>query len=278
MKYSFISTSQGGRYSVFVSFIKSLHYSKLEPSTYEVVFIDQTEGEYDELLCGEFSGRIKVIKSSRIGLSKARNLALKFARGDVVFFSDDDADYSDFDFSILDELFSKHDLVSFQLKIAPDGLRNYGNRAFPYSEKYLGVIEIFSLCLSLSVAVKRKLLSNVGGFDERFGAGAIYGGSEETDLLLKLYEKGYKPFYTPRLIVMHPDEYLDISYDEKCKKFHRYSIGYARICRKYCCSMYGLSFVEWLRVTFRVLVGFIFFKEKKFYASRLSGLIMGFLK
>ena len=128
------------------------------------------------------------------------------------------------------------------------------------------------------MVVKRKLISQVDGFDERFGAGAIYGGSEETDLLLKLYKSGCRPFYTPRLTVMHPEEYLDVSYEEKCKKFHQYSVAYARICRKYCFSMYGLSFVEWLRVTVRVLVGFIFFKEKKFYASRLRGLIVGFLK
>jgi len=275
IKYTFIATSQGGRLEFFKRFILSLSNSKLCIADYEIIFVDQSGGYYDDFLAIT-NVNINIIESKKIALSKARNLALESAKGEYVFFSDDDADYSNFDFKYLDELVQTYEVVSFPLFIAPEGIKHYGNRKFPSHTKFLNVMEVFSLCLSLSIVIKRDLVIDVGSFNEEFGAGAIYGGSEETDLILRIYQSGYKAFYTPDLSVMHPQEYIDINYEDKCIKFHNYAIGYSKICRKYAISLNFIPIFELLRVTFYSLGGLLFSNEKKFYYQRIKGFLNGF--
>ncbi|WP_333004769.1 glycosyltransferase family 2 protein [Vibrio coralliilyticus] len=275
VKYSFISTSQGGRLSVFQAFIESLQRAEISDKDYEVVFVDQTLGEYDEFI-NTCDSNINVIKSNRIPLSTARNLALSKSIGEFVFFSDDDADYSQFDFNEFDNISRKSDIVSCRLLIAPDGKRSYGGRNFPSFSKYLSVREVFSCCLSLTIIMRKSVLTELGGFDENYGAGAKYSGSEETDLILRAYCIGLKVDYSPRLIVMHPDEYLDVSYQEQCEKFQRYALAYARVCRKYSQRLNYIPLLVLLKNIFTTLVAILVKGQKQFYFKRLSGFFAGF--
>lgn len=275
MKYSFISTSQGKRESFFSDFLYSLEMNtSLDKNEFEVIYVDQTNGEYDDIIS---STTINILKldSEKTSLSNARNMALSHATGEYILLSDDDADYSKFDFSLLNILIEKHTIISFPVTLKPDGTKNYGNRKFPSKEKNFNVSNIFSLCLSLSVAIPKNIIASVGYFDTQYGAGAKYGGSEETDLLLKLYSKGIKIFYTNKLNVMHPLEYTNISKDENCNKFHRYAIGYSKICKKNIISTRGISLIELARVISRTLVSILIKKEKKLYWFKLKGFLYG---
>jgi GT2 family glycosyltransferase len=44
----------------------------------------------------------------------------------------------------------------------------------------------------------------VGRFDERFGLGARYGSSEDTDYMLRVVAAGLRGVYNPSLLVAHP--------------------------------------------------------------------------
>ncbi|MGF1737291.1 glycosyltransferase family 2 protein [Photobacterium satsumensis] len=277
MKYSFISTSQGGRIPEFSSFLSSLENNSLDNELFEIIFVDQTNDEYDELL-RNYSINIVHIKSDKLPLSKARNIALSKASGEFVFFSDDDADYSRFDFVTLEKKLNSNNIVSFPITIAPEGNRPYGGRKFPTVEKYVSAFELFSICLSLSVVIRRELVETVGCFDEMFGAGAKYGGSEETDLLLKLFINGDKPLYSPELNVMHPLEYADIDYDKQCHKFYNYAIGYSKICKRHSSKLNYIPYIELSRVMSRTLLAMIVKKEKRFYWYKLKGFMNGIFK
>jgi GT2 family glycosyltransferase len=55
----------------------------------------------------------------------------------------------------------------------------------------------------LNMAIDRKALERVGGFDERLGPGTAFPGAEDSDLGFRLLEAGYRIAYVPEAVVRH---------------------------------------------------------------------------
>lgn len=93
-KISLIGTSQGGRKDKIIRLLSSL--SCYNDNNLELIFVDQTNNDelHEVFTSYNSSVNYKLIKSDKCSLSKARNIALKYASGNVVGFCDDDAYYN----------------------------------------------------------------------------------------------------------------------------------------------------------------------------------------
>ena len=83
-----------------------------------------------------------------------------------------------------------------------------------------------NIILSSALVVRRSTLIAVEMFDEDFGVGAKWGGSEETDLICRIIKKGGTIKYVPSLRVFHPEvSYQNTNVSEIAKKSYNYGLG-----------------------------------------------------
>ncbi|MBS0380084.1 MAG: glycosyltransferase family 2 protein [Proteobacteria bacterium] len=149
---------------------------------------------------------LECVRESRPGLSHARNLGIRHARGEVVAFTDDDCYPTA---SYLDDVLS----VLSGGAIAYCGgrvvLHDLGD--LPVSTRTATAAEQFpprsfiapgAIC-GANMAFRRELLQTVGRFDVRRGAGTAIGSAEDTDYLFRASWAGFAGLYSPGPTVRH---------------------------------------------------------------------------
>lgn len=161
-------------------------------------------------------------------LSRARNVGLRVAVGDVVAFPDDDCWYEPTTLAMVSAAFREHPscdgLVAQWSEHAatrppnssgPDGhvLSIARWRAFRDGDAS-------SICLFL----RRNLLNRIGAFDEFLGVGAWFGAAEETDVILRALEAGALIVRRPEVVVHHPCQQQDSPKRISSSEFRRLMI------------------------------------------------------
>lgn len=144
----------------------------------------------------------KIIQSNELGLSKSRNLALKNANSDVVYFLDDDVELvEDFNQIIKDE-FDKHpsaDFVIFE-HFNDSKIKKSWLRRIPFIPMKIRLMSVCSVEISgRMVFINQKKLT----FNERFGLGSVVPIGEEFLFLSDAYKMGAKIVFVSAAIVKH---------------------------------------------------------------------------
>ncbi|MFM4819612.1 glycosyltransferase [Aeromonas hydrophila] len=269
IELSIISTSRGNRDVDFLNLLRSVSNIK-NKSAIEFVFYDQSGGACARLVEQFEINNVKYIDGKPSSLSAARNKCLEIACGRYICFADDDAIYDENICNNLIELVRKYGKNVYIGKVVNaqtgDG---YGGRH--YKQNIISTLsfeEMITLGLSLSLFFPR--VKDIF-FDEELGAGAKYGGSEETDVLLR-YAQITSIFYSSTLVVMHPaEDFNKISF----RKYYNYTIGFSLVMLRAFKSNKRGVFSIMLRLIYRTVGGVVFSKNRKIYVSRLLGLIMG---
>lgn len=145
-----------------------------------------------------------------IGLSHARNRALEYARAegllgaaDVVAFPDDDCRYPD---GVLAKVAASIDRET-EIVCGPyaPGPGEIDRKRFPLDSRQLSPTLVMQVISSNNVFLAARVVAAVGEFDERFGLGAVYGASEDSDYLLRALRQGVRGVYRPsEVFVEHP--------------------------------------------------------------------------
>ena len=268
-KLSIVSTSQGNRIRELEALLNSV--SKINNQD-DIIFIfyDQCP-EKCAVLFEKYNIKNLVYISGKLSsLSSARNECLNYVSGGYVCFADDDAIYPpDCYESFTNTIKLSFGSVFIGKVINEETGEGYGGRVYPDSELCeLSFDDMIYLGMSLSLYLP--YISDMK-FDNNLGAGAKYGGSEETDLLLK-YKKIKKVFYSKNLTVQHPNEDPGkVSF----KKYYNYSIGYSLVLLR----SIGNNKIGVIKTLFRVFIrtlgGVVFSRNRKLYLSRLLGLVVG---
>lgn len=147
---------------------------------------------------------IKIISVKDKGLSKSRNLALKHATGDICVIADDDVVYKE---NVVETIKNSYeatdaDVIKFQIE-TPEGE--------PY-KKYSLKIRRENLrssmgTSSIEITFNRKsIVSKNLAFDERFGLGSTFKGSEDVIFLSDCIKHELRCFCVPKVMVIHPKE------------------------------------------------------------------------
>ena len=180
----------------------------------EVLVVDDASGDprVDELT--QVQGLRLERWPQNLGFLRSCNAAAKLARGDLLFFLNNDTEVMPGAIDALAGLLDRRPdagMVGARL-VYPNGLLqeaggiiwrdgsawNYGNRDDPSRHEYSYVREV-DYCSGAAIMVPRVRWEELGGFDELF----LPAYCEDSDLAFRLRSAGWKVIYQPRATVIH---------------------------------------------------------------------------
>ena len=155
-----------------------------------------------------------IYASNSIGLSKSRNLGLKYVKGDIILLTDDDIIYNDNYKKIVLDAFKENkdaDIIFFNIDCR--------NREYKPIIKNKRVHIYNSLRFSsCSIAFRRKsILDNNISFNELFGSNSKYMTGEDTLFIVSALKKGLKLYTNTNCIgtVYHNKSFWFHGYTEE---------------------------------------------------------------
>lgn len=196
--------------------------NRSERSRFEILVVDNAPSdERTAQLVDDFSG-VRYVREPRPGLDFARNRAIQEATGDVLAFIDDDVVVDVGWLTGLQEAWAEHpDACAVTGLVLPFELvtdtqvtferrggfrrgfdkRRYAgptlvdDRLYPYGAGIFGA--------GCNMAFRRKVLLEIGGFDEALDTGPPLPGGGDLDIFHRVARAGYPLVYEPRCLVFH---------------------------------------------------------------------------
>lgn len=230
MKFSLIMGTLG-RCDEVGAFLASLQ--RQDHRDFELLIVDQNPDERLAPLVARYRQHFRILRyRSTPGLSRARNVGLRYATGDVIAFPDDDCWYPD---GLLSQ-------VARRLQAAPglDGVtgrfvdgRGCSEGRWLEQSQPLTRFNVWRGAISFSIFLRRRLVERIGGFDELLGVGAgtPWGAGEETDFLLRGLRAGGEIVFDRDLVLHHPVKTIDFG-AAAIERQRRYEAGFGRVIRR----------------------------------------------
>ena len=210
---------------------------------YEVIIVVQKSKGFESDV--EILKKIgcSIIIDEKLGLSRSRNLAIKFCKSDFFWILDDDI-YTDLGMIkiIKNSIKSKSsDIYTFRISKGIDkGLyKNYSNKV------KINRINILKIS-SIEIVVSKRIVDKFSiKFNENFGLGSQYPGCEENLFLLDCFDVGANMIHVPEVVVFHDN--LSTGYSDMNYK--------ALIAKGYICKKFGIiGIILLFRWYFRFLI------------------------
>ena len=232
MKFSLIVSTINRKEPLDI-FLNSLFNQSYK--NFEVIIIDQNKKGYLDNILEKWMSNLNIIHRNVPfkGLSKARNYGVKISNYNILAFPDDDCFYeTDTLKKVIDHFNNKIDTEvlicqskEYSRNIATD--RVISNKI----KKVNSILDLFTAKASSNqIFIKSNILSRLEKkvFDPILGVGSgtLYGSSEETDLLLRLYKKKSNILINNDILVFHPSTYPNP------RKSYLYGIGRNKILKK----------------------------------------------
>jgi glycosyltransferase involved in cell wall biosynthesis len=200
---------------------------------FELVIVDQNQDQRIDAVLRDYQAHLSIVHlRTSPGLSKARNLGLKYCSGEIIAFPDDDCWYPP-------------DLLSRVVKLLDSDYAGVTGRqldaqdrdAGPRYDREPGPIDLYNVWergISSCIFLKKEAVAAVGDFDEALGVGAgtPYGAGEETDYLIRVVKSGLQLYYRPDLFVRHPPSEQTIT-PKMLQRTYFYGAGMGRVLSKH---------------------------------------------
>jgi len=175
---------------------------------FELLVVDQSEDDATRaaVSCYPHDPRVRYIRSTTVGLSKARNIALQNATAEYIAYTDDDCLVQPGWLATVHDILSRDSTIGAGFCSVVAGTHDTQTAYVP-----VGPIAAERTMCSLSgiqgigagLFVLRSACVAVGAFDEKLGAGAQFPAAEETDLCRRLLSYGYHIRETGRTQITH---------------------------------------------------------------------------
>lgn len=172
---------------------------------YELIIVDQnTDSRVTDILVdyNVLSDKLIHVRSLK-GLSRARNVGLQHASGNIVGFPDDDCEYGDGILSAANDFFSN--ASSDQIVFCVNTCDPSNGYSLIQSPKDACKFDRNSMLgCSFTLFFTASILKNT--FDERLGVGSgfIWGAAEEHDFMYRILGESGTGYFSPNLWVYHP--------------------------------------------------------------------------
>jgi GT2 family glycosyltransferase len=192
---------------------------------FELIVVDQSPSRLTEsLLSRKFDSesRLRYIHTDSVGQSRARNIALGEAQGELILYTDDDVVVIEDWVKAYVDCYRYLQAQGITPGIMGGPIKGIWEAPKPdwWPQEFLYCLNEFDLSggrqkysgghfpSTTNFACSTSLLRTVGGFDERIGYfGAKRGlgavGGEDTRVVLQLQHRGYEPYFEPRAVVRH---------------------------------------------------------------------------
>ena len=184
---------------LLINNLKSL--KKQTVSDFEILIIDNNEKiDIFPLIKIYPINYIKLKKN--YGLSLARNIGIKYAKGDIVIFLDDDAIPAE---DFVEQHIKAHknkDIIGLRGKAIPinnKSIYNYFSYHYNYGDKPIPCY----INLEGNSSFKKEELINIGGFNPKLEGAGGYEGLELTYRIISKYKDKNKLIYYPNAIIYH---------------------------------------------------------------------------
>ena len=203
---------------------------------FEIIIIDQSEDDLTEKVLEDFRDLTIVYKRVKFkGLSKARNEAIRYAKGDYFCLIDDDAYYfENYLYNIREHMKANNKTIVTGHLWNTTTKNDFVNYKMLTDGKKLSYRQVIRYCPSPAISFPKEIISDLGEFDEEFGVGAKYGAGEETDLIMRAMHRGYAVRYFSDVKAKHPHEKLAESVPAADnKKKCSYSFGFGAMYEKH---------------------------------------------
>ena len=275
MRFSLVLATVG-RVSELEHLLQSLDAQTYR--NFELIVVDQNPDNRLVPILERYKRKVAIVHlHSTPGLSRARNVGLQHVTGDVVAFPDDDCWYPKDLLERVKLFFEKrpqYDALTGR-PAGPDGKTAVGR--FDLRPGEVTKYNIWRRSTSITLFLRRSVISAVGEFDESLGAGSgtPWGAAEDIDYPLRALSYGFKIYYDPTLVVHHPEPIMKYRADY-LQRVMSYSAGMGRVLRKH---KYPLWFVcyQWLRPLGGVLISLLVgrLKKARYHWAVLKGRVMG---
>lgn len=257
---------------------------------FELLIVDQSTDEKTKSAVESYHDpRIKYIKTNTAGLARARNIATKESKTEIVVFTDDDC-ICDKDWlsSIMAEYESDLSLMGIYGRVLPYGKGEPDMRCHCLIDSMerrtvdKPVIPYEVLGHGNNMSFRKEVFRRVGLYIESLGAGTWMKGGEDTELIYRALKKRMKFGYSPNPLVYH-DNWMPA---EKASELERgYILSAVAVFTKYSLRMDKNAFLHVIERGAEIVsrIGFHFNPQNKTgfaLASKrlwwfLIGLIMG---
>jgi GT2 family glycosyltransferase len=225
---------------------------------------------------------LMIQKSLSSSVSGARNEVILPENCEWICFCDDDgywdSDYSENLQSLLTD--NKFDVIAGSV------IRSDTRGFYSLRHRFGGDMAQFrnlKLLMGSNFCVRRRLFEQVNRFDDRFGAGAYWGSSEETDFAWKCFFAGAKMTYQPQLRVIHVPPFNE-SVRKGFGKSYRYAVGKGALVGKWLWEEKKITatheLLEMMLVPFLQIIRSILILNGSLLANSFavwSGRLIGFL-
>ena len=219
------------RADVLARALESLCEQDLDPSRYEVVVVDNNSTDDTPEVIRSFAGKTPEVLSvfePRQGVSYGRNTGILTASAPIIAFTDDDVRVPRNWVSTILAVLSQHPEVScVGGKVLPNWTRplppwltreHWGPLALlDYGDDPLYVDANRRLCLiGANVAFRREVFDEIGTFSPHVQTFRRAAGTEDHELLLRLWRHGSRGLYWPSLVAT-----ADIAAERMRRGYHR---------------------------------------------------------
>lgn len=185
--------------------IKRLFDSLMEQTYNNLEIITVVQGNFELMreLCDSYLGKLNIIfiTMHEAGLSKARNLGLKYVSGDIIILSDDDCWYNHGAMKTIVDFFDSNSDVDVLLTQIYDPIAKVSYKNYP--PKSAKVTKPINLLSKSSIEIAFKKEDPLLEFDNLFGLGGRYVAGEENDYLIRLLKNNRVIQYEPIVTVFH---------------------------------------------------------------------------
>ncbi len=242
---------------------------------FEVIVVDQN---WDHRLDGPLEAWARNLPIRRIrcesrGAARARNLGAAGARGEYLFFPDDDCEL------LADSLGNAASWllanpgydVLFGKTVDRSGADSVMRFCARSDELRLDAYE--GMFVEATMFIRRSVFGEFL-YDESFGVGTFYGAEEAHDLVLRLLKAGKRLFFSTEVRIYHPQKIIDHALPSELHRVHSYRRGLAHLCLKH--RMYGRLAKRLVAVTlYGLCLAILGRRIARYYAAEWLGLVSG---
>ncbi|MGD0191526.1 MAG: glycosyltransferase family 2 protein [Rhizomicrobium sp.] len=205
------------RYDVLGDAIASLESQGVDPDRLEILIVDNSTDTQSQAAYWNQNvvpANARLIIDPVPGLSRARNTALRQARGDIIAYIDDDAIALPGWAGALIDIFARHETAgSAGGPVEPIWPATQPAWLHKLHRGYFTIVDLGETARALAqgewlagtnIAFRKPVLEKTGGFNE--GLGRIRNSlmsNEELAVSAQVAELGYQSWYTPEARVMH---------------------------------------------------------------------------